>query len=483
MPMYTTENAKPLGKGLHAPAGSITDPDLARLLQTYRRNVAGGYRSLLPEEIAERLPDGPMHASPKIDGELWFMVFDGGEAWLSNSSGRLIIGGVPLLEEARSFAGRARDRTVVAGELFGTREQGRCRVGDVSHAMSGGAKAEVDQLGFAAFDLLWGGDEQASMPIDAYEDKYKTIERLFEGGERCKPVHTVKTSSSAEVRDLFGEWVESGAYEGVVTRADGRISKIKPSFHVDAVIIGYTEREEDPEQIRSLALALMRPDGALQYVINCGNMSDDQRRELKKMLAGSEVRSNWRLSSSDGAMFRFVKPQIVIEIKVTDVQSEDSSGKPILRMVLEYSDEGGLQAVRKLPCASMLFPVFVRVRDDKQVKAEDIRLAQVQERTEVADTEVKASRVELPASEIVERRVYTKTTKGQMAVRKLVMWKTGKETLDDRYPAFVVHFTDYSPGRKEPLKREVRLAPDRETAGAIAEAMIEENIKRGWKEA
>jgi len=86
----------------------------------------------------------------------------------------------------------------------------------------------------------------------------------------------------------------------------------------------------------------------------------------------------------------------------------------------------------------------------------------------------------LPPSEILRREVYSKTTKGVVAVRKLVMWKTNKQESDPSYPAYVVHFTDYSAGRKDPLQREVRVAPSQDVASKIADAMIEANIKKGW---
>ena len=76
-----------------------------------------------------------------------------------------------------------------------------------------------------------------------------------------------------------------------------------------------------------------------------------------------------------------------------------------------------------------------------------------------------------------ELRIVKETT----SVRKLVIWKTNKEELDSNYPAYVVHWTDYSPDRKDPLKREVRLASAKKTATAIAEQMLEKNIKKGWE--
>ena len=86
----------------------------------------------------------------------------------------------------------------------------------------------------------------------------------------------------------------------------------------------------------------------------------------------------------------------------------------------------------------------------------------------------------LPASAVVRREVYAKEAKGQVAVRKLVLWQTNKETLDRSYPAYVVHWTDYSAGRKDPLQREVRVAPNLAEAQRIADEIIAENIKKGW---
>jgi hypothetical protein len=45
-----------------------------------------------------------------------------------------------------------------------------------------------------------------------------------------------------------------------------------------------------------------------------------------------------------------------------------------------------------------------------------------------------------------------------------------------------VHWTDVSATRKSPLDREVRLAPNEKEALKIAEAMIADNIKKGWSE-
>jgi len=80
----------------------------------------------------------------------------------------------------------------------------------------------------------------------------------------------------------------------------------------------------------------------------------------------------------------------------------------------------------------------------------------------------------------MKRQVWAKEGAGKVDVRKLLVWKTNKESAG--YPAFVVHWTDYSSTRKSPLDREVRLAPNEKEALKIADAMIADNIKKGWSE-
>lgn len=119
----------------------------------------------------------------------------------------------------------------------------------------------------------------------------------------------------------------------------------------------------------------------------------------------------------------------------------------------------------------------VRVRNDKSVTPEDIGWSQV---TRILPINSSSDEIKIGKSEITKRRVWTKEGAGKVDVRKLVIWKTNKEPAG--YPAFVVHWTDYSSTRKSPLDREVRLAPSKDEADKIAEAMIVDNIKKGWNE-
>jgi hypothetical protein len=149
--------------------------------------------------------------------------------------------------------------------------------------------------------------------------------------------------------------------------------------------------------------------------------------------------------------------------------------------VLRHGDQGW-QPVVDAVAASMIHPVVVRRRNDKQADAIDVRVSQLQEVLPELDSESALKPRELPKSTIVRRQVWSKEGKGGLAVRKLLVWKSGKESTWPGWPAWLVHFTDYSPDRKTPLERTLRSALSETDAQATADALIAENIKKGWQE-
>lgn len=258
-------------------------------------------------------------------------------------------------------------------------------------------------------------------------------------------------------------------------------ARLPPGPYLVSPKVDYTERTEDPAQISSLLLALIRPDGTYQVIGHCGSLgSEEHRRKLGETVRPLSCNSNYSEANTKGAMFQPVRPSIVVEIRISDVQGDTSSGDAVQRMVLTY-DEDAWQARRRMPGVSILHPRLVRVRDDKQAVEGDAPVRQVFERVLVREADTAAPTAELPKSEVLRREAFTKVTKGKTAVRKLLVWKTNKDAVDPLFPAYVVHFTDYSPGRKDPLKRTVRLAPDELTASALAEELLASEIKKGWK--
>jgi hypothetical protein len=153
-----------------------------------------------------------------------------------------------------------------------------------------------------------------------------------------------------------------------------------------------------------------------------------------------------------------------------------------MRMALDW-DRGTkcYNVVRRLPLASVISPQFIRLRDDKTVSPIDVRMRQVTDLVEVPLADRDARQIALPASEILRREVYTKQMKGETMVRKFVLWKTNKETQSEDYPAYVIHFTDFSPNRKTALEREVRVSNSLEQINTLWDGLKGSNLAKGWE--
>ncbi|MCB9532038.1 MAG: hypothetical protein H6700_09755 [Myxococcales bacterium] len=478
MSFFKIDGARPVGAGLHSPAGSITDEELARTVERYKRLVASRYRAVGPTEL-ESLGDARLLVSPKIDGETWFLVLEPDRVALLNPRGRVLSGAIPVLDEARVAARKTTERVVLAGELFALRPGGRPRHGDLANALSGGAQADVDRIGFTAFDVVPEGFDDGS--LTAYSERMARAAELLAGGKRLRSIATDDVRGAAAVRDLYARWVESEKAEGLIARAEGRVWKIKPVFHLDAVIVGFTLRGEDPSQVRSLLLGVVREPGQVQIIGSCGGLGDDEsRRTLRARLETIACASTFRHASSDGALYQLVVPEVVAEIRVSDIQAEGSDGEPTPRMVIAHTPDAGWTGVTKMPGVSLLSPVLSRLRDDKRADETDAGFGQIAQRVLVPEIATHVQATQLPTSTILRREVWQKALKGRLAVRKLVIWATNKQEHDPRYPAFVVHWTDYSPNRKDPLQRTVRLAATEERAWELADDLVAENIKSGW---
>ena len=58
-----------------------------------------------------------------------------------------------------------------------------------------------------------------------------------------------------------------------------------------------------------------------------------------------------------------------------------------------------------------------------------------------------------------------------------------EEEATGRHPAYVLLHVDYSSGRKDPLKRELRVSSSEEQLRAALAAELAENVKKCWDEA
>jgi len=440
------------------------------LINQYRTVVATRYQPCGHTEIRDVIRSSSFIVSRKIDGELWFAAIDADGAKLIAANGRTLTGSHPILDELKSLP----INTVLAGELHVPNHDGRERVGDVSRALS----KKGEGLAFAVFDLVTDGE------TTFYDSPYVSrLEHIKQSVLAGPTVHVIPTELLSGISDLeirFNEEIIANGYEGLVVRSeDGRGYKIKTERSVDAVILGFTEREGTNEalEVRSLLLGLTQDDQFILVGV-AGNIAVDvNRAELHALLKALTTPSEYRHAASTGQVYQMVKPQIIVEAKVVDIQVTDSKGLAMKQPVLSHSNSG-YQAHKPVAAVTLINATAIRVRDDKQVESDGASWRQVEDVAPV----VAPSSQNLVASEVIRRQVWTKGSGDKVDVRKLVVWKTNKSESDPSFPAFVVHWTDYSKGRKSPLDREVKPAPTEKSALALADKMIEENIKKGWAE-
>jgi len=476
-----SDRFEPWGDARLAPVRSLSDARLKAKLERYKRTVAKRYRVIFPDRLDQLLPAGQLHISTKVDGELWFLVKLEGAVALCAYNGR-VIEGAPVTEEAASQLEGVSD-AVIPGELFAVlnpKGGGRPRVHDVARALKDGSA--VPKVAFKPFDIVEidGVDWQGK----TYADRFVKLTELFGRGRRCAPVTTVVGEGDEAIR-RYADWVVSGRFEGMVVRSEqGLTFKVKPELELDAVVIGFGERDAltGPE-VRELHLALVRDDGSYHVLGPVGGgFSESDRVAWHQRLAPLEAPSSYRMANREGTLARFVRPEIVVTIKVSDLLASDVADNPATQMTLAWSGDEGWSPLQVLPLPSLIHPVFVRERADKTPDAENCGLTQIWSYLPFEGRSTAPVRPTRPAGEVVYRRVWTKVTKGKTAVRKAVVVATHKAELDARWPPYVTFFTDFSAGRKEPLQTALRVASSEEKALAAVESWIAGNIKRGWSE-
>lgn len=448
------------------------DINFESIAKQYKCAVAAKYRPLKPEEIS-LIPSGKIFVSKKIDGELWLAHINENGAKLFSKGGRFIKEGI-IIESLKGCLPNYIEYLIVAGELYFQKDS-RERVGDVAKAIS---EKDFNNLSFAIFDLV--KMEGKLLPLN-YEQRLEELQSIFKQKNNLKVVETKEISDKNNLKDFYEKSVKIENAEGIIIRTGSEITyKVKPSISIDAIVVGFTTRVNEPEKVRSFLLGLKRDDKSIQLIGACGNLSDSLKEELYRKLKDIECASKFRHSSSDGNLYRFVKPEMVLEVKCTEIQSEDSNANNIRRMVLNFKNDIW-EPLALTDCVSLIHPVILRERLDKNSDAIDVRISQIESYLDSKKIKEKIKQIELPKSKIYDRKVWTKDGKNGISIRKIITLKTSKSQIWDGWPEWIVFYSDFSQGRKSPLDRKLKTARNKEEAKEIANKFIESNIKKGWE--
>lgn len=467
-----------------APATALDDGQLLGRVQDYRRGTAARLYPLEGSEIVQKIPAAEFHVSRKLDGEFTVLIFRQGEAFTLNPGGTIRVG-LPFLDEAARLLSKAGIKeAMIAGELYVAREDRRTRVHDiVSMAGKPATVADLECIHFGAFDII---SLNNSPPPAEFRDSWGQLTKVFQSGSRIRPVEASWVNKVDGIRELYSQWVEKEGAEGLVVRSSAAGSfKIKPRHNLDVAVVGFAESAgERTGLLHDLLVAVLRREGTFHVLGRVGGgFTEEQRKEMLSDLKDMVVHSEYAEVSADHVAYQMVKPEWVIEISCLDLVAQNTRGGPVNRMVLDWHANNGhslYKTLRRLPLASVISPQFVRRRDDKQVQSTDVRIAQVANLVELPHAEKDSRQMVLPKSEVLRREVYVKELKGETMVRKLLLWKTNKEQVADDYPAYVVHLTDFSPNRKDPLAREMRISSSFEQIQKLFDGLKTENITKGW---
>ncbi|MBN2534224.1 MAG: ATP-dependent DNA ligase [Spirochaetales bacterium] len=457
--------------------GDVTSVEatLIKTAESYKRQVAGNYLAVNNYEINKRLPEDEFFITRKVDGEMQVVFFDGENVIIINGHGKARASLPCLIELESALKEAGLSSCILAGELHDREDESRKRIYDLLSALV--SEKGINDICLSVFDIIEIDGKQQH--FKNYGEKHQKIKEIIGKRNNVFPVELFQAANKQQLQERFKEKIDQGA-EGLVVHCNyPRIFKIKPKHTIDAVVVGYSESEEKGS-IRTLLVALIREENKYQIIGKVSNgLTDQQKMDLFIALSKKHVPSSYTETDSNKVAFHMIEPGLVVEMGFNDILTESFS-KAISNPVLVYTkDSYFLDSV--LTGIRPLFPVFERFREDKKADAHDVRFSQITDLFYIESKTKQLSPEVLPKSEILSREVYTKEAKNKIMAQKFVVFKTNKEDKDERYPAYVFFYTNFSSGRKDPLNREVRVSNDKDQIFDIMEKYKAENIKKGWE--
>jgi hypothetical protein len=474
--------AKKKGEYATLDVREMSDPSLHAKTQDYKRLLSGKMRAVAAQDIAKIQASRGYLATRKYDGEFALIFFDG-ERLLSVNPGGTVRIGLPAYQECEKLLKAAKVKScILAGELYVQAENFKgLRIHQVVGILRNPKSEEdLDRMGLAIFDVV----ENDGKPVETLKDKFKLLDKWFAKGKLSIVVEHVPTKKTDEILELLADWVIEKGSEGIVLQHDtANWYKVKTKHNFDVAIIGFSEGSEDRKgMLHDLLVAVMRDDGTFHELTRVGGgYTDEDRKTIAAEMKRRVVPSDYVAVNNDYVAYEMIQPGPVIEMSCLDLITESSRGGPVNRMVLKW-DGKRYTALSRMPLVSVISPQFVRIRDDKDAVVEDVNIHQLTDIANVIEADKPAEDPAGEPSQIIERQVYTKEMKGNLMVRKLLLWKTNKEDRPE-FPAYVVYLTDFSPNRQEPLQRDIRIASTESAARAHFDRMASANFIGGWNKA
>lgn len=441
------------------------------LIKRYKSVVAQGY-TFLPVNEIKNLQNDDYFISRKYDGQLWYYIKEKDYSKIINVNERDISKALPALLNDLDNKTKQHKNLILAGELYFSTND-RERNGDVSSSINDVSRSKNLKLG--VFDVVFSEKLNPE-----FSKRYDFLLDMLDADKKasCHAIEQKKIKKN-EIEKYFTKIVENEKGEGVILRNNTHIYKIKKEETIDAIITGYTT-EEKANEIRSISFGVFINQNEIMHIGSSGNFSDlNLKKLLFNELTSLKINSNFQKVASNGAAYTFVKPKIVLEVKLLEFQADKSNDEPVKHVKFEVKNEK-LNVTGKIRSVSILGSSILRLRDDKKANEQDCGLNQISRITGLSKDEFKTQEIKnLPESKIIQKEVYKKESKKGIAIRKFVFWKSNKEKVSD-YSSFLCYYLDYSEGRKDPMKKKIYPFNDEKLGSIYFKKLIEENVKKGW---
>jgi hypothetical protein len=469
------------GGSRFAPSGAVTDKILLEIASQYETAVSRKMTAIKPEEMPRRFPGTELLLeTTKYDGEGVFVYYeDGKEPFTFNAhSGRVRLGLPVLIDLQRQLKKQGVRKGLFRAELYlaDFKDGKRSGVADVIRVSFSGMEADFGRLHLAMLDVIMLDGKDLRPNQEHFQDTWRTLERLF-GASEGGLCHRAEGSIIPEnqVAGVFETRTKAGQ-EGLVLRRLNRadLIKVKPHLTVDAAIVGYVEGEfEGQFGVTSILTALTYPNRQngtrfFQTFARVGSgLSDTQRLEFRDLFSSVKIEAPMAMTDSDGRTVSFVKPRYLLELEGDDLLLTGGADRENRTQLFGWDSER-FRFLGLTTCPRLTFPIFGRLRSDKDLESGGARLEQIVKNPVLPSLEKPAA----GPPQVLRREVYAKAE----AVRKLVLVRQPAENC----VPYVVYWTDFSARRKDPLKVSSEFAFTETRANALAEKLLAENITKGF---
>lgn len=337
--------------------------NIVKLLNDYKEKL--DFKSEEYENIEAIINDKPIVISIKIDGILNACQFLDGKSLFATREGR-ITEELPVLTEISKFL-NGKQETILFGELYGIDADGKELPLNETISITRKPESPEDEqrIKFAVFDI-YKYDGKLVEESD-YWKRILLVQELFENGKLVHPVYAKQEDGSSSIQKLWKEEVLGKGHEGIVLHIEGDTIKIKPTKTVDALVIAIKPNYEKGFT-SSLFLALMDKDGIYRSTSFVGTgLKEKERVELFQWANENKTTA----PNHDELIWIDINKNP----KIVEVDYE----RPIVKETESFEFKNGewRQLEENRLSATLIKPRLIRLRDDKKVNKNDLRLIQI----------------------------------------------------------------------------------------------------------